>query len=86
MIAGNMICLFFFKHAICAHMNQHIMNDQNVIINIRQIVGNIKILYRTQFKERLKTLEVIIRQNKHPTLNKVSFTIGDSILKCIWYN
>lgn len=61
------------------------MNDQSTTINIRQIlVDNIKILYSTQCKERLKILKTINIQNKPSTLSKISFTIEDGILKSVW--
>lgn len=65
-------------------VDQHIMNEQSTTINISQIlVDSIKILDSTQCKEILKTLESIIIQNKQPTINKISFTTGEVILKCI---
>lgn len=49
----------------------------NVTINIRQTqVDNAKILYNTNYKERLKMLEAIFIQKKQHTLNTVFFYYG----------
>lgn len=70
--------------AIFAHINHHITTNQIVTINTRQIlVDNTKILHITNRKQRIRILENISIQNKQPTLNKISFTTGDGILKCV---
>lgn len=40
-------------------------------------------LYRTQCKERLKIQEVVVMQGKQSLLNRVSFPIKYSTLKCV---
>lgn len=43
------------------------------------LVGNTKILYSNQCKERLNILKAIIMENKQPILNKIFFTTGKDI-------
>lgn len=43
------------------------------------LVGNTKILYSNQCKERLNIVKAIIMENKQPILNKIFFTTGKDI-------
>lgn len=53
--------------AICTHIDKYVINIENTI-NIRQIlIGNTKILYKIDCKERLKSLKGIIINTKETT-------------------
>lgn len=54
-------------------------------INIRPIfVSNLKMLYKTQCKAKLRIMEALVINEKQLTLNELSFSMGERILKRVY--